>query len=161
RYCDRASLIDLLREKRDNRAAGCHDFAVPCYAQGRSLALFNCPAPGYDILLHKGLAHSHRVYRVGCLVGAEEDRLFYARRDASRHDVVAADNVGLNGLHWEKLARRHLLQRRGVKDVIDPLEGVRNRVEVPHIADVEAYLRIFVALAHVVLFLLVTGQYPD
>src|SRR5262249_13433050 len=48
------------------------------------------------------------------------------------------DDVGLDELERVVLGRRHLLQRRGVDDVVNPLEGALEPILVAHVAQEEA-----------------------
>ncbi len=60
-----------------------------------------------------------------------------------------------------KLARRHLLQRRGVKNIVCAAHGSSDTAPVAHVANVELELGVVVLLAHVVLLLLVPAEDPD
>ena len=69
--------------------------------------------------------------------------------------------------HGEELARRHLLQRRGMEHVIHPLHGIMKSGFVAHVAYVELDLVRHLGhtglevVAHVVLLLLVAAEDPD
>ena len=80
------------------------------------------------------------------------------------HHVVRTDDVGLNGLHGEKLAGGHLLERGRVEHIIHPAKRRCDRAVVAHVADVEFDFACarraggLVGMAHVILFFFISGQ---
>ena len=57
--------------------------------------------------------------------------------------------------------RGHLFERRRVKHIVHPAHGGGYAARFTHIADVKLELGMVVALAHVVLFFLVTAEDAD
>ena len=72
--------------------------------------------------------------------------------------VVSAMNVGGHGLLREELARRNLLERRGVEHIIHAAHGLRHAVVVTHIADVEAGSGVGKVASEVILLGFVAGE---
>ena len=118
-------------------------------------------------MLHHGLGNTHSVDGVGSLVGGQADHALDAGVDGGVQDIVRADDIGLHGLHGEKLAGGDLLQRRGVEYVVDAGHGVPDGLGIADIADVEfdlfGVLRVagLQLVAHIVLLFLVTGEDAD
>ena len=54
--------------------------------------------------------------------------------------ILGAEHIGAHRLHRVELAGGHLLQRRGVEDVVDAAHRVADAVVVAHVADVELEL---------------------
>src|SRR5690349_22936377 len=67
----------------------------------------------------------------------------------------------MHRLHGMELARRHLLERRGVETEVDIPHGRRDAARIAHVAHVELELGVVVTLAHVILLLLVTTEDAD
>ena len=131
---------ELLEEQRNDRSARGHHVAVARDAE--TVSVLACDARSGDgHLLHHRLRHAHGVDGVDRLVGAEHDDLLHAAAMAAEQRVVGADDVGADGLHRVELARRHLLEGRGVKDVVHAGHRVAEAVRVAHVADVELELR--------------------
>ena len=102
-----------------------------------------------------------------CAFRARFGPFHYTGVDGRVKDVVRADDVGLDGLHREKLAARDLLEGGGVEDVVHAAHGTLERGLVAHVAYVELDLagciRIIglVLMPHVVLLLLVAREDAD
>ena len=111
--------------------------------------------------LHDRLRHPHRVDRIHRLVGGEHDRALDAAGHRRLQDVLSPERVGAQCLQRIELAGGHLLQRRGVKDVVHAVERRRDAVVVADVADVELQLRTGVAEPHVLLLLLVAAEHAD
>ncbi|MNV79773.1 hypothetical protein D3C71_1733410 [compost metagenome] len=107
----------LFHEQRNDRTAGGHDVAVTRAANDRVRAL-QIPAGGDHHLFHHGLADAHGVDGIDRLVGAEADDAFYACGDCSFQDILGAEDIGADCLHWVEFARRYLLEGGRVEDVI-------------------------------------------
>ena len=102
-----------------------------------------------------------------CAFRAQFGPFHYAGVNGRVKNVVRADDVGLDGLHREKLAARDLLEGGGVEDVVHAAHRALQRGPVAHVADVEfdlaRDLRIIglVLMPHVVLHLLVAREDAD
>ena len=124
-------------------------------------------ALGHDDLFHHGLGGSHGVDGVGRLIGGKADDGLHLRVDGGCEDVVRADDVGLHRFQGEELAGGHLLEGRGVEDIVHPVHSVADAGQIPHVADEEAELvRCFrhgglEGVAHVILLLLISGEDAD
>ena len=81
--------------------------------------------------------------------------------DGGTHHVFGAEHIGADRFHRIELARRYLLQRRGVEHIVHALDGVVHAVVLPHIADVELDLVVLQRDAHVFLLLLVPAEDAD
>ena len=118
-------------------------------------------------MLHHGLGDAHGVDGVGGLVCGETHHALDAGVDGGVEHVVGALDVGLYGLHGEKLTARHLLESGRVEDIVHPGHGVGNGAGIPHVADEEFDLLGLVGVfrlqlvAHVVLLLLIAGEDAD
>ena len=111
--------FDLVDKQGNDAAAAAHDIAVAGAADGGAAALRSHAGVGVDDVLHHGLGDAHGVDGVGSLVGGQADHALDAGVDGGVQDIVRADDIGLHGLHGEKLAGGDLLQRRGVEYVVD------------------------------------------
>ena len=164
---DGVGRLDLVNEQRDHRAARAHDVAVARASDDRAAALRRHAGIGVDHALHHGLADAHGVDGIGRLVRGQADHALYPRVDGGMEDVVRADDVRAHSLHGEKLAGRHLFERRRMEDVVYARHGVAHGLWVAHIADVEldllGVLRVLRLqfVAHVILLLLVAGEDAD
>ena len=164
---DGIARLDLVDEQRNHRAARAHDVAVARAGDDRAAALRRHAGVGVDHALHHGFADAHGVDGIGRLIRGQADHALHPRVDCRVEDVVGALHVRAHGLHGEELAGRHLLERRGVEDVVHPRHGVPDGLRVAHIADVELdllrVLRVFrlKLVAHVVLLLLISGEDAD
>ena len=102
-----------------------------------------------------------------CAFRARIGPFHYAGVNGRVKDVVRANDVGLDGLHREKLAARDLLEGGGVEDVVHAAHRALERGLVAHVADIEldlaGCLRIIglVLMPHVVLLLLVAREDAD
>ena len=160
---DGIALANLVYPQRDDGAATAHHVAV---TRAANLCLFGSHRTGlgHDDLLHHRLARAHCVHRIGGLVGAQAHHVLDASLDGRSQHVVRTKYVGLDRLEREKLATRHLLERRRMEDVVHPVHRVLDAREVAHVADVEPDLVGHVGhlglelMAHVVLFFLVAAK---
>ena len=155
---------DLVDPAGDDAAARAHDVAV---ARAADLGAKGVAALRDGDLLLEGLADAHGVDGIGGLVGGKTDDALDAGVDGRVKDVVRANDVGLHGLHREKLAARDLLEGGGVEYVVHAAHRALERGPVAHVADVEfdlaRDLRIIglVLMPHVVLLLLVARENAD
>ena len=127
----------MIDEKRDDTAAAAHDVAIARAADGCAAALGRNACVCIDHMLHHGLGCAHGVDGIGGLVRGQAYHAPHARVNGRMQDVVRADDIGLDSLHGEKLTGRHLLQRRGMENVVNAVYRVAHRLCVAHIADVE------------------------
>ncbi len=161
----RLALADAVDEQRDDAAARAHHVAVAGAADSGAAGAVS--GVGVDDGLHHGLGLAHGVDGVGGLVGGQAHHALDALVDGGVQHVVRADDVGAHGLHGEELAGGHLLERRGVEDVVHAVHGVAHRLGVAHVPDEEANLAgqlgrpLLQAVAHVVLLLLVAREDAD
>ena len=160
----RQAVADLVDPQGYHTAARAHDIAVTGAADFRAATV---AALRHRHLLLDRLGDAHRVDRVRRLVGGQADDAADTVLDGCRQHVVRADHIGLNRLHREELAARHLLQRRRVEDVVHSRHRAAAALQAPHVSDVELYLvrvlrhTCLVLVAHVVLLLLVPGEDAD
>jgi len=103
----------------------------------------------------------HGVDGIDRLVGAEADHLLDPAGRRRVEDVFRPQNIGLHRLQRVEFARRDLLQRRRLEDIIDAIHGRHDACRVAHIADIELQLGIGQADAHILLLLLVPAEDPD
>ena len=155
---------DLVNPERNDAAAAAHDVAV---AGAANAGIQGVAALGHRHLLLQGLADAHRIDRICGLVRRQTNHALHARVDGRIQHIVRADDIGLHRLHREELARRDLLERRRMEDVIDPADGGLERGLVAYVADIELDLvrhlrhpRLEV-VPHVVLLLFVARENPD
>lgn len=159
--------FDLVDEQRYDAAPAAHDVAVAGTADDSPTALGRNTGVGENNMFHHRFGDPHRVDRVRRLIGGQADDALDARFDCSVQDVVGPHHVRAHGFHREELARRHLLQRRGVEYVIDARHRVAHGIDVAYISYVEfdlpRVLRIFrlKLVTHIVLLLLVAGEDAD
>ncbi len=158
---DGIARTNLLDPQRNHRPARTHHVAI---ARAANLGLARVAALGHGHLLLDGLGDTHGVDGIGRLVGRQTYHGPDTGLDGGGEDVVSADNVGLDGLHGEEFARRHLLEGGGVEDIVDARHHVAARLQVAHVADVEldlvGHLGIprLILMAHIVLLLLVARK---
>lgn len=130
---DRAALLDLGAEARDDAAVRAEDIAEtggdePGVAGDQSL-LFG-EAEGLDIDLGEALRAAHYVGRVHGLVGGDHHHLLDAVFNALVGDVAGAGDVHEHGFARVLLHQRDVLVRRGVEDdlrMILPEDAVQAR----------------------------------
>ena len=153
--------LDLVNPQGDDGATGAHDVAI---AGAADFGLAGHPGLGDGDFFLDGLGHAHGVDGVGGLVRRQADDALHALFDGGGEHIVRADDVGPHGLHGEELAGGHLLQGRGMEDIVHPMHGPPDGLQVPDIADVKfnfvrhlGHLRL-VLMAHIVLLLLVTRE---
>ena len=164
---DRFASPDLVDKQRDHRSAAAHHVAVPRAADHRIPTLRRHARVGIDHMLHHRLADAHGVDRIRRLVRRQADDALDARLDRGVQHVVRALDVRLDGLHREKFAGRHLLERRRVENIVDARHRVAHRLQVAHVADIELDLAGAVGIlrlqlvAHVVLFLFIARENAD
>ena len=160
---DGIALTNLVYPQRDDGAATAHHVAV---TRAANLCLFGSHRAGlgHDDLLHHRLARAHRVHRIGGLVGTQAHHVLDASLNGRSQHVVRTEDVGLDCLEREKLATRHLLERRRMEDVVHPVHRVLDARQVAHVANVEPDLVGHVGhlglelVAHIVLFFLVAAK---
>jgi len=154
----------LLDPQRDDRPARAHHVAI---ARAADLCRARVAALGHGYLLLDGLGDAHRIDGIGRLVGRQTYHGTHASLDSRRQHVVRADDIGLDRLHGEELAARHLLERRRVEDVVHARHHVTARLEIAHVADIELDLvgdlgvAHLILVAHIVLLLLVAAEDAD
>ena len=118
-------------------------------------------------MLHHRLGDAHRVDGVGRFVGGKADHALDVRLNGGVQHVVGAFNVGAHGLHGEKLAARHLFERRRMEDVIHAGHHVAQALDVAHVADVKLDFLVIIGvaglqlMAHIVLLFLIAGEDAD
>jgi hypothetical protein len=71
---------------------------------------------------------------------------------------MTTENVGEYRLHWEKNTRQHLLGRRRMENVIDPLHGTIYTGPVTHITNVELEPVVLQRYPHMFFFQFITGK---
>ena len=160
---DGIALANLVYPQRDHGTAAAHHIAV---TRAANLCLFGSHRAGlgHDDLLHHRLARAHRVHRIGRLIGTQAHHVLDASLNGRSQHIVRTEDVGLDCLEREKLATRHLLERRRMEDVVHPVHCVLDACEVAHVANVEPDLVGHVGhlglelVAHVVLFFLVAAK---
>ena len=161
---DRVTVFDLIYPERNDAAARAHDVAVTGATDFRRLrrARFR-----HDHFLHHRLGCAHGVDGVCRFVRGQADDRLDSLVDRRRQDVFRAENVGLDRLYREKLAGRHLFERRRVEDIIHAVHRVFDGLDVPHVADVKfdllggfGHFRLKL-VPHIVLLLLVAGKDTD
>ena len=123
-------------EERDDRAARREHVSV-AHADEARLAAVEVGAHE-QALLH-GLRHAHDVDGLARLVGRDADDEFDGQAVLAHgaDDVLRAEDVCLHGLEGEVLARRNLLEGRGVEDGVGVAQCGRDAVRVAHVADAE------------------------
>ena len=82
-------------------------------------------------------------------------------RSGRADHVLGAQDIGADGLHRKKLARRDLLQRGGMKHAIHPGHRPVDAVPVADVADIVADVRTAQRGAHHVLLFLVAAEYAN
>jgi hypothetical protein len=112
-------------------------------------------------LLHECLRHAHGVHGIDGLVRAEADDRADSLAVGSLDDVLAAHDVGLDGLVREELTGGHLLERGGVEDEVGADHCAFDALVVSDVTDEEPHARVAEALAHVVLLGLVAAEDVD
>ena len=135
-------------------------------ARRAAFCLFPAPIP-HSHSLRADFAPISAQTRGFCAFSARFGPFHYADINGRVKNVVRANDVGLDGLHREKLATRDLLEGGGVEDVVHAAHRALERGPVAHVADVEfdlaRDLRIIglVLMPHVVLLLLVPRENAD
>ena len=161
---NRIAVAYLVNPQRNHRTARTHHIAITRTA---NLGLARITALGHGNLLLNGLRRTHRIDWIGSLVGRQADYCADASLDGCRKHIVCTDHIGLNCLHREKLATRHLLKRRRMEDIVNARHRIAARLKVAHIPDKKLYLmshiRIFylILMAHIILFLLIARKNAD
>ena len=164
---DGAAGLDLVDKQRNYAAAAAHYVAVAGAADGRAAALGRYAGIGVDDVLHHRLGNAHSIDRISGLIGRKADHALDARVNGGVQHVIGADYVGLDRLHREELARRHLLESGRVKDVVDAGHSVANGLRVADIADVELHLLCSVRvlglklMTHIILLFLIARENAD
>ena len=92
-----------------------------------------------DDLLRAQLGRPVQVHRVDCFVGRQGEHSCHAALDGGVHDVLRAQDVGLDGLERVVLAHWHVLQRRGVDDDVRSARRPHEAGPVPDVADEVAH----------------------
>ncbi len=152
---------DLVDPQGDHAPPAAHHVAVAGAADASFVAV---AALGHGDFFFQGFADAHGVDGVCGLVGGEADDTFDTRIDGDFQDVVRADDVSLDGFHWEEFATGDLFEGGGVEDVIYAAHGAFEGRFVADVTDVEfdfvgyVWIGSLVFVAHVVLLLLVAGE---
>ena len=81
----------------------------------------------HEHFLRAQLGGAVEIDRVDGLVGAEREDAAHALVDGGVDDVLAADDVGLDGFERVVLAGRNLLQGGGVDDDVTPAKARSRR----------------------------------
>ena len=158
---NRVAVADLVNPERDNGTTRTHDITVTGTAD---LGVTRVARFSYCYLLFNSLGNTHRIDRICSLISRETDDGFHSCFDSCGKDVISTDDVGLDGLHWEELARRYLLEGGSMKDVVNPRHGVLTTLEIANITnkklDFISVFRIFylIFMTHIILFFLVTRE---
>ena len=164
---DRVADLDLVDEQRDNTAAAAHNIAVAGAADSRAAALSSHTGVGKDDVLHHSLGDAHGIDRIGCLIGRQADNALDTSFDGSMQDIVRANDVSLNSLHWEEFAGRDLLQCSGMENVVNTRHSVLDGLRIADITDIELdFLSRFWVLslklmAHIILLFLIARENAD
>ena len=161
---DGITSLDLVDKQRDDRATAAHDVAVTGAADGSTATLRSHTGIGIDDMLHHGLGDAHGIDRIGSLVSGQANHSLYTGINSGVQDVIGTDDVGLDGLHGEELAGRHLLQSGCMEDVVNTRHSILDRLRIADITDVKldflSGLRMLSLklVAHIVLLLLIAGE---
>ena len=164
---DGVARLDLVDEQRDDRAARTHDVAVARAADDGIAALRRNARVGVYNVFHHGLGDAHSVDGIGRLIRGQADHALHTRINGRMQHVVRALHVRLHRLHRKEFARRNLLERGGMEDVVHARHSVPDGLRVAHIADVEldllggVWMLGLKLMAHIILLLLVTGEDAD
>ena len=164
---DGITSLDLVDEQRNDGTTAAHHVAVTGATDGSAAALGSHTGIGVDDVLHHGLGDAHGVDGVSCLIGGQAYNTLDAGINGGVQHIIRADDVGLDGLHGEELAGRHLLQSGSMEDVINTRHSVTDGLGIADIADVELDLlsifRVFglKLMAHIILLLFVPGENTD
>ena len=151
----------LFYPQRNDRATAGHHVAIAGAAYGRLCTLAQLPTFGNSHLFHQGLAHAHRVNRIGSLVGGEHHDALHAMLNGRVQYVFSTHYIGAHCLYGKKLARGYLLQSRRAKHVVHVFHGHVHGRLIAHVADVELHFRVLERVAHIVLLLLVATENTD
>lgn len=156
----RLSRFDLLDKQRHDRAARAKHIAVARAADQRFVG---GDGAGFrdEHLLHHRFGGAHRVDRIGRLVGGQADHFSDAGLDRRGQHVIGSDDVRFDRLEREKLAGRHLFERRRVEDIIHAVHRVFQAGDIPHVAEVIFDFVVVVQMPHIVLFFFVAGKNAD
>lgn len=161
---DGVAIANLINPQGNDRTTGAHHIAI---AGAANLGLARVATLGHCNLLLHGLGDTHGVDGIGGLVGGETNDGSYTCLNSSSQDIVRTNDIGLDGLHWEELTARDLLQCCGMEYIIHTGHGVAARLQVAYIADKEfdlvCHIGVFhlVLVAHIVLLLLIAGEDTD
>ena len=150
----------LLDKQRNHRTTRRHHVAIT-RAANHGVGAFQVAAGCDHDLFHHRLADAHGVDGVHGLVGAQAHHALDTGGNGRFQHVFSAQHVGSHRLHRVKFARRHLLERSGVKHIVHPAHGRCHAARIANIANVELELGMVVALAHVILLFLVTAENAD
>ena len=160
-------LPDLVDEQRNDRATAAHNVAVTSAADGCAATLSSYTGIGVDDMLHHSLGDTHGVDGVGCLIGGQADNTLDTSINSGVQHIISADDVGLDSLHGEELAGGNLLQSGSVENIVNTRHGIFDGLGIADITDVELDLLSGVRVlglklvAHIILFLFVTGEDAD
>src|SRR5690606_14554744 len=94
-------------------------------------------------------------------VSAQYHTALHAVGDGGTHDVLRAQHVGTNCLHWIELARGHLLQCGRVEHVVHVSQGIVNTIIVADVTDIEFHTVVLQSDSHVFLLLFVATKNTD
>ncbi len=152
-------LLGILREQaaeeRHDRAARPHHVAVAHDRKPRAVATGDIVG-GHEQLVGSQLGGAIEVDRVGRLVRGERDDFLHLRVDGGLDHVLRAADIGLQAFERVVFGHRHMLQRRGVHDIIDAVESLAQARPIAHVADEIAHAALVEDLRHLELLQFVT-----
>jgi hypothetical protein len=133
----------FFKKKRNHGASAAHHVAVPDHGK-TGLRLTGIGVAGGKQLVRTQFGGAVKIDGTGGFVRAEGHNLLDLLVDGHVDDVLRAHDVGLHCLEGVILRGRHLLQRGGVNDVIDSIEGPVQALFIPNIADEVTHARIVI-----------------
>ena len=165
-YGNRLARANLVNPQRNHRTAAAHHITV---TRAAYLCLFRAHRAGlgHNDLFHHCLARTHRVHRISSLVRAQANHVLDTFFDGGGQHVVRTEHVGLDSFEREKFAARHLLEGCSMENVVHPVHGILDTLEVAHVTNVKldfvCYFRHFrlKLVTHVILFFFITAKNTD